>query len=252
MAHIRRVVGEAHEPDGAEHLLPAQLAPEPHNPHDANAVAIRILGGTVGYLAREDAAIYAPVLDQLSNQGVLGQVQARIWARDFEEFELDRHGRYKEETRFGAGITLDLAEPHLLIPCNAAPPHAHELLPIGSAIQVTGEDAHLDVLSTYTCPAGEQWAYVTLHEHQEQLARSTRTVVEVRLDGKRVGQLSPKMSGDVLPAIRHLDSLDITACARAMVKGNRAAVQVVLYVLRSHELSDEWFDEVARRATRLM
>jgi collagen type III alpha len=36
------------------------------------------------------------------------------------------------------------------------------------------------------------------------MARSAREVVEVRVDDARVGQLTPKMSGELLPAIRHL------------------------------------------------
>jgi hypothetical protein len=38
------------------------LLPEPHNPHDANAVAIQVDGATVGYLPRKDAAAFSPCL----------------------------------------------------------------------------------------------------------------------------------------------------------------------------------------------
>jgi hypothetical protein len=248
LPEIKRVLGKAHQPSGAEHQLPAHLVPEPHNIHDRNAVAVQISGRTVGYLPRDEAARYTGVLQQLARRGLTAQVQARIWASDYEDVEVDRQGRYKTISRLGAGITLDLAEPHLLVPVNPAPAEAHEMFPIGSAIQVTGEEAHTDTLAQYTGSAGEQWAYATLHELEEQLARSTRTVVEVRLDSQRAGQLSPKMSGDLLPAIRHLNSLGITAACRSIVKGNRAAAQVVLYAKRSHELDDSWFDEVSRRA----
>jgi hypothetical protein len=107
-------------------------------------------------------------------------VGARIWASDYEDTEIDRQGRYKTVSRFRAGITLDLAEPHLLVPVNLPPSGAHEMLPLGGAIQVTGEEAHTETLAAFTGPAGKQWAYTTLHELVEQLPRSTRTVVEVR------------------------------------------------------------------------
>lgn len=247
LGHIKALLGKAHKPEGAEHLLPALLIPEPDNPHDRNAVAVQIGGQKVGYLPRDEAAPYSRVLQQLSAQGLVGQVQARIWASDYADFTVDRRGNYHETSRFGAGIRLDLAAPHLLLPGNSPPPGRHEMLPVGGAIQVSGEDAHMDVLAGYCGEAGEQWAYATLHEIMMQLARSTRTVVEVRLDGECVGQLTPKMSGELLPALRHLASLDSTACCRALVKGNRAAAEVTLFVKRSHQLDDAWFDDVRTR-----
>jgi collagen type III alpha len=220
---------------------------EPDNPHDPNAVAVQIAGHTVGYLPRERAAEYSRVLKQLAAQGFVAQVQARIWASDFDDYEVDRRGTYVQSTRFGAGIRVDLGEPHLLVPGNMPPQGAYELLPVGGAIQVTGEEAHPDILAAYCGPVGEQWAYATLHEVSQQLARSTRTVVEVRLDDQRIGQLTPKMSVDLLAAIRHISELGCSAACRALVKGNRAAAQVTLYVQRSHELEDAWFDDVRRR-----
>ena len=233
---IRRVIGKAHRPEGAEHCFPALLVHEPVNPHDRQAVAVKIAGAKVGYLARSDAARYSGVLQRLAAQGFVGQVQARMWARDYDDEEVDRRGRYVRVTRLGAGIRVDLAEPHLLVPCNLPPDEVHEMLPVGHAIQATGEEKHADMLAPYTGARGEQWVYATLHELVEKLARSERIVVEVRIDGQRVGQLTPKMSGDLLPAIRHLNGRDLTAACRALVKGNRAASQVVLQVKRSHQL----------------
>jgi collagen type III alpha len=244
---IKRVVGKSHHPDGAEHLHPALLVPEPDNPHDRNAVAVKIGGQTVGYLPREDAAEYSRVLQRLDAQGFVAQVQARIWASDFNDYEVDKRGNYMQSTRFGAGVRVDLGEPHLLVPGNSPPRGTYELLPVGGAIQVTGEEAHTDILAAYCGAVGEQWAFATLHEMTQQLARSTRTVVEVRLDDQRIGQLTPKMSGDLLAAIRHINELGSTTSCRALVKGNRAAAQVTLYVKRSHELEDAWFDDVRRR-----
>lgn len=41
---------------------PVQLTREPDNPYDSNAIAVTVHGETVGYIAREDAAILAPLL----------------------------------------------------------------------------------------------------------------------------------------------------------------------------------------------
>ena len=40
----------------------AMLVAEPNNPHDANAISVRIDGATVGYLCRDDARAYRPGL----------------------------------------------------------------------------------------------------------------------------------------------------------------------------------------------
>jgi hypothetical protein len=48
------------------------------------------------------------------------------------------------------------------------------------------------------------------------------------------------MSGELLPAIRHLAQLGTTTVARAIVKGNSIKAEVVLYVARAHELPESW------------
>jgi hypothetical protein len=43
---------------------PIELVREPHNPHDGNAVAVPNIGGQqLGYLKREVAQWFAPILD---------------------------------------------------------------------------------------------------------------------------------------------------------------------------------------------
>jgi predicted Zn-ribbon and HTH transcriptional regulator len=71
------VVGESYRQDDLWQLaggrghdrirceVTAVLVPEPENPHDPNAIKVVIDGRLVGYLSREDAAIYLPGLRQL-------------------------------------------------------------------------------------------------------------------------------------------------------------------------------------------
>jgi collagen type III alpha len=237
-AAIRGLFGDDFKPDGTEITVTGTLEPEPTNRHDRNAVAVRAGGALLGYLPRDDAAQYAPVLSALTASGWSPQVTARVWGSEWGDYD-DRR------TTFHGSIRLDLAEPHMLVPANMPPSGEHRVLPTGNAIQVTGEEAHLDVLVPFLRPEGECWAYATLHETVEQTTRSSRTVVEVRLDGARVGQLTPKMSGDVLPAVRHLAENGATTAARAVVKGNRIKSEVVLYVARAHELPDSWLGATA-------
>lgn len=139
-----------------------------------------------------------------------------IWAADYEEWDAERDVTV---TRFGAGIHLALDAPHLLLPVNAPPAEPHVLLPLGSTIQVHDTATHLDRLATISAADGERWVYATLHKVTEQLPRSRRDVLEVRVDGARVGKLTPKMSRDVLPAVVYLIDRGCTAAARLLVSG---------------------------------
>ena len=240
-AALRAVVGPAHRAAGSEHRVPATLVPEPTNRFDPDAVAVHIGGQRIGYLPREDAARYRPALDEIHASGHMPTVAARVWAADYEDWDDNAETTVP---RFGAGVHLALDEPHLLLPVNAAPAAPHVLLPHGSTIQVHDTAAHLDRIAAIPADRGERWAFATLHHVHEELARSTRDIVEVRVDGARVGKLTPKMSGDVLPAVQFLADRQRLAAARLLVSGNRAAVTAALYVVRAHQLEDGWFDDV--------
>lgn len=188
----QEVVGESHyvkeirslfdgEPGavGDELYLTAQLIPEPDNNHDPNAVSVRINGTRVGYLPREDAGRYAGVLSALMERGMLPQVQARVWGGVRTDYEYDRRGKERERSTFVGSVSLDLSEPHLLVPANRPPDRPYAMLPFGNAIQVTGEEDHMADLAPLLSPEAECWIHITLHETVERLPRSTRTVVEV-------------------------------------------------------------------------
>ncbi|MFI6072582.1 HIRAN domain-containing protein [Actinoplanes sp. NPDC051343] len=227
---IREVFGPEFREDGSELVTSAQLVPEPWNRHDPNAVGVWVAGRQVGYLGRDEAARYAPVLSGLVAEGRAPQVAARVWAA----------ARYGDRPGITGSVRIDLAEPHLIVPANRPPGTAHRVLPGGHAIQVTGEEKHLDALLPWLRPEGECWVHVTLHEMHEQLPRSTRELVEVRLDGAPIGRLSPKMSAELLPALRHLSQAGHLTAARALVRGNRIKVEVVVYAARAHELPESW------------
>lgn len=108
----------------------------------------------------------------------------------------------------------------------------------------------MDALARFLSAAGECWVHVTLHELVEQLARSTCTVVEVRVDESAAGRLTPKMSAELLPAIRHLAERGVQAAARAILKGNSVKADVTLHVARANELPQEWLDHPPTTASR--
>ncbi len=56
------------EGDRIRHQVVAVLVPEPHNPHDPNAIAVHVDGYVVGYFARDVAVQYGPGLQSLMSQ----------------------------------------------------------------------------------------------------------------------------------------------------------------------------------------
>ncbi len=75
----QEVVGECYNTDQMRHIvtsvqgrtdtvLPAWLVLEPSNPHDPNAVVIWVLGGKAGYLPRELARTWHPVVRQFNGR----------------------------------------------------------------------------------------------------------------------------------------------------------------------------------------
>jgi hypothetical protein len=243
-SHIRSLFPTNLKGDGMELELAAQLIPEPKNIHDPTAVAVRCGGGCVGYLAREQAAAYFPILSALVAEDWSPQVKARVWGANRDEYDYDVRGKLVERQSFVGSVRLDLAEPHLLVPVNMPPEKPYILLPTGNAIQVTGEEIHIRTLIPFLRDEGEAWIYATLHELVEQMARSSRTIVEVRIDTSPVGKLTPRMSAELLPAIRHLAEHGSCTAVRAIVKGNRIKADVVLYTARANQLSAAWLEDL--------
>jgi len=227
--------------DGATLEVDAQLVPEPTNLHDRNAVKVMVGSAHVGYLPKEVAGDYLPVLRELIAAGYAPHCAAQVRAWPNVDYSYDGRGGVRQRrSGISSSVRLDLAEPHMLVPLNAAPVVAHAMLPVGNAVQVTGEENHMGTLRAWTRPSGEGWVHVTLNKVTEQLARSTRDIVEVRLEGEPVGQLTPKMSAEYSPAIELLDNSGVQTVARAVVKGNALKADVVLYAAKAGQLGDEW------------
>lgn len=64
--------------DGVDEVVEAILAPEDDNPHDENAVQVRIAGRTVGHLSRLDAARYRALVEQGALPGGRVACKARV------------------------------------------------------------------------------------------------------------------------------------------------------------------------------
>lgn len=220
-----------------EEVLEAQLVPEPDNPHDANAVSVRVNGQVVGYLDRDAALVYRPNIHRIAASGMVATTTARIWAVVRESWEDD------QGARFFANVRVFLPEPHQILPLNNQSLARVAVLPWGGALQVTGEDQHFSHLFNYLPKNGEGLVILTMHRLIQTLKNGTeKHLVEVRLDGERVGQLTSATSNHYLPAIDHATNTGKEVGIWAKIKGSGLATELVIQGARATELSDEWLN----------
>jgi collagen type III alpha len=210
----------------------ASLVPEPDNPHDRNAVSVRINGHLVGYLSKDDAKRNKPYIDRVVASGHIPTTNASIWAV--------LRKTYDGATRFNSNVRLALSEPHLLLPVNDPPAAAYSVLPWGGGLQVTGEDQHFDVLKPFVGRHDRELLIVTLHRVVEAKPRGDREFVEVRVDGQRIGEMSTATSKHFFPILDHLESKNLTAAAWAHLKGSSLTAEVVLQAVKASEVEDAW------------
>lgn len=248
------VVGESYRSDEIRALFPrligpndrevvgiAQLLPEPTNRFDPTAVNVVVAGRHVGYLAKEVAATYFPILMRLVQRGFTPVTPCRIFGYETRDWEgTDGRGRDIWRDRFEAQARIVLDEPHLVVPANLPPTNPHRPLPTGSALQLKGEETHLDVLAPLVSGAGEAFIYGSLHQLTVTSGRTQRDVVEVRVDGSPIGTLTPAMSANFAPVIAHLSEIGEDVTARVFLKGNALKVEAVLYAAKAHELDASW------------
>jgi len=235
-ADLKRIASRLGGGPAGEAITTAVLVAEPDNRYDRNAVAVTIDGKAVGYLPREDAVYYSPVLLRLAERGVAVSVAARVWWS--EDYDND----------WVASVRLDLGPPGLLVPVNAPPSRAAMQLPPGGAMQVTGEDQYLDVLAPLVVETGQVAVLATLHEVTERKARSAKHVLEVRIDDHPVGRLTAAMSEHLLAAVRQADRSGVVLYVRASVRGNALKAEVTIYPTKVADLPQAWVDELTSTA----
>lgn len=244
------VVGESRYPEGfraalQDFRLPftaqgvelpdvrAAVVTDPTNPYDSNAVSVWIEGRhLVGYLPADLAEQYAPALSQLESEGSHLRVPARVWVAE-------------RDGVFGS-VSLVMPPPEGVVSFNEFPEAPLQVLPPGRALQVTGEDKHMDVLTRYLCDRPRYLA-LTLHEviDEPKTPRSQpASVVEVRLDGNRVGCLSKAMSEQVRDVVAYVNRRGHVPVARGVLKGSSIKADITLYVARSSEVSQAWLDRI--------
>ncbi|MCP9624834.1 TerD family protein [Nocardia otitidiscaviarum] len=215
--------------DGEELRPIVELVPEPDGDRGEWAVSVRADGRTVGYLNDEDAPRWAGVLRRIVSSGFVPTTTSRIWAREYDGFD---------GIEFSAYMHIALGDPDEALPLNEPPAVPYTMLPRSSIIQVTKEDDHFDVLRKYVPDKGYGLLFATLHENTAATNKA-KPHVEVRLDEKRIGQLTPQMSQRFLPMLRHLNQRALVAACWADITGSAVAAKVRIDAVKANEATDD-------------
>ncbi|GGB69535.1 hypothetical protein GCM10011314_06030 [Knoellia flava] len=212
--------------------LPAAIVADPDNPHDSSAVAVWVQEELVGFLPREAAALYHPALADLAERGEHLRVGARVLV-------------HLDDGAVSGSATVTLPPPEGVQSYNEPPDEPHQVMPHGSAMQVTCEEQHMDVLGAYVSDR-ERHVAVTLHaiDVQKTPRSSPYRAVEVRLDGQRVGELTKGMSEKMLDVVDFISGKGRLPLCRAVLKGSPLRAELTLQVAKAHEVKSRWLDGI--------
>ncbi|MGW4535408.1 hypothetical protein ACWEOI_31100 [Nocardia sp. NPDC004340] len=126
-----------------------------------------------------------------------------------------------------------------MAPLNDPPAEPYTMLPDGGSVQVGKTGEHFDWLGRYGPGSGSALVLVTLVPREERTARTVKRVAEIRLDGVRIGQLTPAMSEKFLPAVDHLLARGLAVVAPAVVTASAVSATVSLRAKKAFELPPE-------------
>ncbi len=225
---------------GAELDTTAELFPEPGHPTDANAVSVKVGGIHVGYLPRDIAPAYSSVFASMHQAGQVPTVPVHLWAHAFNDYDEQLDGSYATVRRYYTRASIALAEPEMLRPINLPPPRPRPELPVGASVKVVNTQANFKHLSSVLAGRHAGWVYATLHRVELAGPRSKKAAVEVRVNGRAAGALTPQTSEIYLPIIDRLDAADCTTVSRVLLEGSPVSVVGTMHAVRPHEITAEW------------
>lgn len=220
--------------------LTADLYPDPTNPYSRSggAVSVWVEGYHAGFLADEQAAYYSPTLrDMAENHSQFLRVEARV------------SGTFQTQKRsWHIDTRLGLPKPADITPRNQLPDGELELIPSGRVIQVTGEENHMDYLSTIVDPSGPAHYAATLRPTQ----MGTRTfydTVQVLIDGNEVGVFSRSMGEQTVALVKLITDAGRVPVARATVEGNALRAEVKIRMQRSADFDHQRVHQLGTTAS---
>lgn len=210
--------GRSVAPGDFENAIPvhAVVIPEPSNPYDQNAVRVEVNRNTVGYLPRDLAEEYQPVLLNLVQQGQLGWCSGRVMDGE--------RGLY--------GIWLHLASPDRVVCANLA--EDLEILAGERDVTVTGEEDHQTVLREVLGPRRAASVFASFAPCTITKGKyAGQDGLEVRLNGQRVGELTAAMSDRYGALVRALADAGKRPGCEAVIRGGDNGCEVSLRMPRA-------------------
>jgi len=219
---------------GADTLV-CELVPEPENPFDPLALAVRIEGWTIGYVPRDRNEEWTPVVNRLRARG------STVRASCFLTWKLDP-GQDVDELE--AAAHLHLPPPHTVIALNQLPEEA-ALLPLAELCRAFVLEEHFATVASSFIAAGLEpgrrgCLYFELGFGWRVLPnRMQEPAVELRLDGTSIG-LVDGQAVELLPAIRWAEERGVPLFARGYVQWLRETPIVDLAITPADELSPDW------------
>ncbi len=229
-------------PDDRLELTPeVELIPEPSGPRGPWAISVRVERRTIGYLDAETAQSWAGPIRRIIASGFIPTTSGRIWYSEYDGWD---------GTEARASVQLGLGEACDAIPLNEPPTVPYTILPRSAIVQVTKEHEHFDVLRKFVPADGHGVLIVTLHENAPESGKA-KPHVEVRVDGQRVGQLTPQMSQRFAPLIQHLEGRGLATACWGDITGSAVAAKVRIDSIKANEASPDVLDGPAVTCPRL-
>ena len=225
------VVGESNYVDNirkiargkTESFSNATLVLEPSNRYDKNAVRVDISGLTVGYISKDEALNYHPLLKFLNSSGTNMTFPSRMYW-DGEEV---------------GSVSLQIDEPEFVVVVNANNLPANAVRwPYGGRVQVTKESDHASAIGKILDLAyveGRCAAFLELRCEEEVPGKQ---VVSVYFSDEKVGELSSQMGKKFWPGLVGVCSSGKPLVVSAQVVGNSLVAEIVLLMKAPVELTN--------------
>ena len=211
----------------------ATLVLEMDNPHSksGHAISVRWQDRVIAHIPDSETNDYFPELARLAASGFDAGVRATLWTNETQPNFNPRN--------IHMSVHVGSQPPGMIAPINNPPSRKWAVIPRGRANQVAKEKDHLDVLQPYT-GLGHEKTYIFVTLHKVLLGTRTRWAgVEVRLDGKRIGELSKTTGAKFLPIIEHYDSLELITVCHAYLRETPTSAEVTLKAATFEEMTDK-------------
>lgn len=213
------------------------LTDDSTNPYDSNAIALWFAGEHIGYLSRQDARRYRPVIDRATQLGYTLATSGYIWIG--------------VRSGFNPRAEVWLPQPHLVLPVNDMPAEA-VFLPTGAKIQVTKEEDHMDVLTRWVKKThGQATILFTLKAIQDVRSRTVVDIVQVCIGDEPIGILTKGMSEKLVPLVEYVEERAKTPVVYGELTGNSIKCEAAFWCARANDVSEQWLASLGPKKVRV-